>query len=271
MSVKSTVWDVNKFANIKRYGSAYKLTLLKTMPSDTEHVRDVFKDLEKGYSSCKMDCNISRARSRIFELAMCNQWDYFVTLTLDKTKYDRSDLEVFRADLSRFIRKQRETHKTQISYLFIPELHDDLINWHIHGLMQGLPFDQLIKFTQEDKLPKILRQMLMNGRTIYNWPQYATKFGFVTVEQVQNAEAISKYITKYITKDVAKSVQEVGSRMFYNSHGLQGLEIIEKGTLAHAPLEWEFENDYVKILWIKPDEVNYYVKGGLENESIRSL
>lgn len=47
-------------------------------------------------SEFKPDTSLSRARRNVLALALCNDWKYFATFTLDKTKYDRYNLEVWK-------------------------------------------------------------------------------------------------------------------------------------------------------------------------------
>ena len=37
----------------------------------------------------KLANNLSRAKSKIFELSLCNKWEYFVTFTFDSSKRNR--------------------------------------------------------------------------------------------------------------------------------------------------------------------------------------
>ena len=103
------------------------------------------KKIEGEYvHSEKLEESIIRTRSRIYELAICNEWDFFVTLTLDKSKYDRMDLKKYRKDLAQFIRDYNKKYKINIKYLLIPEMHKDGA-WHMHGLIIGLPIEHLEK------------------------------------------------------------------------------------------------------------------------------
>jgi hypothetical protein len=245
--------DINKFANIKKYGNEYKLTLLKCLPSGKcggfkEKVNDE-----------KMDCNIKRAKAKIFEIAACNEWEWFITGTLDKEKYDRVDIETYIKDLTKFIGNQRVKHKAALKYLLIPELHNDGVSWHFHGLLKGQSEDALRKFTLVEKLPNRIRKLIKSGRVIYDWPDYSDKFGYVTMERVQNKQAISRYITKYLNKDLATSGR-YSKQLYYRSRGLEGCQEIKKGLLQIAPDKWDYVNDYIKILWIKAEDVNKYVR-----------
>jgi len=240
---------LRRYANIKKYGNKYKLTVFNCMTS-------------KGGGGCrgindhKLSCNISRTKARIFELAMCNRWDYFITCTLDKDKYDRTNLKKFQKDLSQFIRHQRQKYKADIKYLLIPELHSDMISWHMHGLVKGISKDMIAEF-DPDKHPI---DLIFKGYK--NWPDYEKKFGYVSLGKIQSEEAVAKYITKYITKDVEKNVSEVGSRMFYSSIGLKGSELIKEGTLhTHPNSKYDYKNDYVSIVWLSEQEVKMCLLG----------
>lgn len=239
--------DLRRYASIRKYGNKYKLVVFNCMPAKGG-------GRKKDVNDYKLSCNISRTKARIFELAMCNPWDYFITCTLNKDKYDRTNLKQFQKDLSQFIRDQRKKYKADIKYLLIPELHSDMISWHMHGLVKGISSEMISEF-DPDKHPM---DLILKGYK--NWPDYEKKFGYVSLGKIKNEEAAAKYITRYITKDVARNVSEVGSRMFYSSLGLNGSELIKKGTLHTHPLaKYDYKNDYVSILWLTEQEVKMYL------------
>lgn len=204
----------------------------------------------------KEESNISRARSKIWEYAMCNDFEYFVTFTLNKNKMDRYDLEEFISKLGQFIRNYRRLKGVDLQYLLVPEPHQDGA-WHMHGLIKGIIPDELVPFKLSDKVSWKIKEMIRAGRTICNWSNYADRFGFVEVERIQNKEAISSYMTKYIKKNVGVSVTEKHKKAYYCSKGLKGSEVIKKGTLPtklRNALQFDFENEYVLIRHIKEHE-----------------
>ena len=200
----------------------------------------------------KVDENIARARSKIFELGYCNPWQWFFTGTLDGKKYDRTNLEKFHKDLTQWIRNYNKKHGIKIDFLLIPELHKDGKSWHIHGLLNGLPADHLHRFQIGDKMGKALADKVRRGDVVYSWSSYADKFGFCDLEGVKNHEAVCKYITKYCTEELGRCVTEVGAHLYYRSRGLNESRLIKKGT-AHAwsaPLYNDgFSNDYCEVVW----------------------
>lgn len=204
----------------------------------------------RGVNDEKLDYNIARTKSRIFDVACCNNWDYFFTGTIDPQKYDRTDLEKYHKDFTQFLRDQNKKHGCKIKFLVVPELHSDGRSWHLHGFLSGLPEDQLQRFRYGvDRMSTALAVKVLNGDPVYNWTAYAQKFGFCDLEPIKNAEAVSKYIQKYICKDLARSVSEVGAHMYYRSRGLWE-PTIEKIGVSSLQLAPTYESEYVSITWL---------------------
>lgn len=208
--------------------------------------------------------NLSRARAVIFELALTNKWEWFVTLTLDPQKYNRTDLKKFHKDLSQFIRNYRARQGVNVKYLLIPEQHKDGA-WHMHGLFMELPESKLRLLTLEEKLPRYIRYKLLSDQPVYEWEAYRKKFGFNDIEPIRNIEATSKYVTKYVTKAFNNNVIESGGHLYYASQRLNRATTIAKGQLQpDTNINFDFENEYVLTKWydaadtpenlIEPDE-----------------
>jgi len=194
---------------------------------NTEIERVVSRDVNEH----RLDNNISRAKNKIFEYAACNEFDYFLTLTLDQGKYDRYNLEKYIKDLGQFIRDYRKKYNTNIQYLLIPEPHKDGA-WHMHGLIKGINSEHLTT----------------NSNGYLHWQQYSDKFGYCSVDLVRSQEAISKYITKYISKTLqADLIQDKNKKLYYNSRGLKTAQKVKEGTLnRELNVPFDYENDYVR-------------------------
>lgn len=204
----------------------------------------------------KLANSISRSRSTIYELALCNEWDFFCTLTLDKTKYDRYDLKKFHKDLTQHIRILNRREDSNIKFLLIPEQHKDGA-WHMHGFLSGLPEDQLHEFTSAAVLPEYIRNKIQQNQKVYNWESYSKKFGFCELEPIQNIYKASAYVTKYVSKSLSESIKELNAQTYYCSRGLNRAEEIKRGYIdmpVTDGLDFSFENDYLKIKWCDADE-----------------
>ena len=243
----------SNYGILRNYGDKkFKLVCMYTYTPHPE---------ERGYSTKgtindeKLPDNVRRARNRIFELAMCNPWELFVTLTLDKRKYDRKDLEKFRKDFGQFVRDYRKKHNVNIKYLLVPERHKDG-SWHMHGLLLGLPLTHLQMFEEKpnNPLPKKIVDRIKSGVKVYTWNAYAQRFGFANIEQIQNHEGASKYMTKYITKESMETITELNAHAFYASKGLQQAEVIYKDILARMIAQPDYTGEYCEVKWY--DEAN---------------
>lgn len=218
------------------------------------------KKEKSGENSERLAASLSRTKSKIFELAMCNEFSYFCTFTLSPEKVkDRFDLDNLQKSFSQYIRNLNRGRENKIIYLLIPERHKDGA-WHLHGLIEGLQIgEDLREFSLSEYLPYRIRKMLKNGEKVYNWDKYSKKYGFFTATKVKNKQAAASYICKYITKEVAKQGREMGRHLFFASQGLKRREVIIHDSVDAAnnyvrcpflDSEWDFENDYVKIKWI---------------------
>lgn len=208
------------------------------------------KSNNRGVNEFKLDNNITRSKSVIFEYAFCNPWDWFFTGTLDSSKYNRSDLDKFHKDFTKWINNYNRLKGTNIKYLIIPELHKDMVNWHFHGFLMNLPESHLHQFRIGDRMGSKIAKRVALGYKVFNWLPFMNKFGFCDLESIQNSEAVSKYVTKYINKDLGKSVTEVGAHMYYHSRkGLKRAVNVAEGVL---PVEcpWTYENERVKVAWL---------------------
>lgn len=235
------------------YGDHKKIKLIHMNALRTSGVED---DADKGkargqVNTEKLDESICRTKSKIFELAFCNPWAWFFTGTLDKRRYDRTDLTKWHKDLTKWISNYNRLHGTAIKFLFIPELHKDGKSWHMHGFLDGLPVEHLEQFVIGQKMGGGLAEKVMLGGIVYNWPAYADKFGFCDVEPVKNPEAVSKYMTKYICKDLAQSVTDLNAHMYYHSRGLRFAETIKKGSMSMAvDIEPSYTGDHCTVYWL---------------------
>lgn len=142
-----------------------------------------------------------RARTAVRDLALCNEFEWFVTLTLDRQKIDRYNIkEVIRKGsqwLSNAVRRRG------LRYVLIPEHHKDGAI-HFHGFMTG---DLgAVSSGHRDK----------QGHEIYNltaWP-YGHSAAIRPYGDYRKAVA---YCCKYI----GKQGEKIGGRWYYSGGDLQ--------------------------------------------------
>ena len=158
------------------------------------------------YSEGRFDSSIARTRTAVKELAMCNPWEWFVTLTLSGEKVaDRHDLEAYHTKLTDYIQglnKRREPSR-KITYILVPERHKDGA-WHMHGLINGLD-EQDVK---------------VNEHGYYDWWPYRRNFGWISLGRIKSRMGVIGYICKYVSKSLAAELHKSDAHMYYRSRGL---------------------------------------------------
>jgi len=234
---------------IKKFGNFYKLTVTRPVEQlHKDYIKfnseyDIEKEIEKLQKKDleRFDNNISRAKNTILEISLCNNWDYFVTFTINQKKYNRQNLGVYYKKFSQFIRDYRKGTGNLIKYLIVPEMHKDGKSYHLHGLMADMEKRDIVPHTNKRNAKKGYLEFL----------PYTKKFGFNTFSQIQNPLACSLYMQKYITKNLGKISVNKGQKLFYASQKLQRAELISKAPIIRpiTSLNFDFQNDYVSSVF----------------------
>ena len=173
----------------------------------------------------KLETNLIRARSTVRDLAYCNKWDWWCTLTINKEKRDRNDLKAYRKAFKRFVSDLRK-QGNPIRYLLVAERHKDG-NWHMHGFLAGV------------------HGVMPNKYGYWDWPDYYDKFGYISLSRIKSKERAANYIVKYMTKDLERSVKELGEHMYCASQGLKRPKTERTGICVGPQIPADWENEYV--------------------------
>jgi hypothetical protein len=213
---------------IFKLGETFKVVFYKCDSSgrDDDFIQEGFAEFQNDE---KLDHNLCRAKSRIKELALCNDWSHFVTLTLNGEKIDRYDLDGYVKKYGQWKSDYNRKYNVNLKYLLIPEQHKDGA-WHMHGLMNDLAPDSLIK----------------NDKGYLDMPYYKERFGYISLDPVKRSKAVAHYITKYVAKAINATAIKLCKHSFYHSRGLQGKELVHEDYTGRIPDD-VFENDYVGV------------------------
>lgn len=193
-----------------------------------------------------LQSSYNRTKQSIYGIARANKWDYFVTLTFSPDKVDRSDLDSISKKFNDFMSNLRKRKCPDIKYIFVPELHSDGINYHLHGLIANCDSCSFMDSGKKDNA----------GRTIYNFENW--KFGFSTATKVSDTNRASGYITKYITKELCS----VGfnKRRYWNSKNCLKAEDVKEDFF----LEKEEIDKFLQDLYDR-DRIKYEKSISIEN------
>lgn len=173
--------------------------------------------------------SLSRTKKNIRELALCNNFEYFVTFTVNSLNCDRYSLIDCQTKLKKLFKAYKRKY-SNFSYLFITEKHKDGA-FHFHGLCKGLCSSDLY----------LNKNGFLSSFTF-------DKLGFNSFSKIKDYISCCNYITKYISKDCVKNDK---NQIYISSRGLKKAIKTEIFLPNDNDIKWNYENDYCCIKDIK--------------------
>lgn len=196
--------------------------------------------------------SMRRARAKLRRLALANDFDYFVTLTLDQTRIDRYDPKVIAKALRTWA--DNMVRRKGLRYVLVPELHQDGA-LHFHGFFAGKGLEVIDSGTV--KLPGVKKprrpsseaeraEWLANGgQVVYNLPQWTLGFTSALALYGEYPRAVA-YCCKYIGK---QNGQRPMGRWYYSGGALK------------EPVKEYMDIDYGKLSDLS-DTIEFDTPGG---------
>lgn len=222
---------------IEQFGTVYRVI------GFTEQRERTKREARKTDNEERFMNNLARAKGRIKELGLCNDWDYFATFTLAESKQDRFDLPSWVKDFGNWIQNYKRKYScSEFAYLIIPEQHKSGA-WHAHGLLRGLSPESLCR----------------NEHGFLDLPYYRNRFGYISLDPLRDKNKAASYITKYVNKDTAATAGAMnkGAHLFYASRGLAEKRVLHEW---EGDFKAEWENEYCKITWTDREGVEKIMK-----------
>lgn len=149
--------------------------------------------------------SLRRAKEQCRDIAYCNQFTHFITLTLSPEKINRYDISDIYTKLKVWL--SNRVQRNNLKYVLIPEHHKDGAI-HFHGFFAG---DMRYIYALTSK----------EGIDVYNIDGF--DLGFTTAIPIygEYKKAVS-YVLKYMTKDTKK----IGGRWYYSGGRLNKPDIV---------------------------------------------
>lgn len=167
-----------------------------------------------------------RARAQVRDIALCNGFRWFVTLTLDQAKVDRYDMSAITRKLNVWL--DNAVRRRGLRYVLVPERHKDGAI-HFHGFFSdalevidsGTMTGPGWKRPRKPRSERDRVAWLAEGkRVVYNLPGWT--LGFTTALEVYgDYQAAVGYVCKYIGKQGEKP----GGRWYYSGGDLRRPEV----------------------------------------------
>ena len=197
-----------------------------------------------------------QSKKRVLDYAIANDFNYFVTLTVNCNKFDRFDYENTTKKIIRMIRNFRNRYDENLKYLIIPELHKNGgIHFHGYFYIENLSFLSHFK------------------DNIYNHNFFEKNLGFNTFIFIPKEDKLKTafYTTKYITKAYKLlNCYYFASRGLFsrNSATILGDTLNFDFNFKNLGLSPDFENQFVKVWNCNLDDFDFFDFEEFQNLSI---
>lgn len=203
---------------------------------------------ENGALRRKPRTSYARAKTAVFEYAICNEWQYFVTLTPDGKNEHYYNIDKFMEDVSHFVRNMRRKDGwADLKYVLVPEVFSKSgEGWHLHGFFRGIPEGGAVPFDLESAHSKKHRRKLqrLNDAGYLSFPEYSRRFGWATLSPIKDPRKAAGYISKYITKEFSARADAFGCSLYYPCRGLKKAEEVFTGEVKCASCPNVADFDY---------------------------
>lgn len=237
---------------IKTYNRVYTRGYRK----ENKRNENIEYDIETAKNMAEHSAKVSRNRAinQFFDYVRCNQWDYFVTITINRNSCDAYDYKKVSKKLSNALDYMRK-RTINMKYLIIAEKHDNGA-FHFHGLMANIE-------------PIVVETDLYDrkGRKIYN---LKTRIGFTTLTKIEYNEIIDEsnlraafYASKYTSKCLSNIDIDGNHRHYWSSRNLN------KPKVFHKYISQDILRTKRKFIYEQTAHKHTYLKTGMGDYEIR--
>lgn len=169
-----------------------------------------------------------RARAKLRRLALSNDFEWFVTLTLAPDEVDRYDAAAIMKRVNRWL--DNMVRRRGLRYVLVPERHQDGA-FHFHGFFAGAGLEA-VPSGHSDR----------QGHPVYNLPQWT--FGFTAAIRLYGtySQAVG-YVTKYVGKQDGERPM---GRWYYSGGDLREPDKLY-ATLDYEQLGEQFRGEAVEF------------------------
>lgn len=176
--------------------------------------------------------SFNRTVAHLYDLLHSNEWQYFITLTLDpKIVRDRYDYQCSIDCIQHFTDL---LYRSGSCYVIVPERHEDGA-WHFHGVLNNVADSQLD----------------------VNYDQYFTlrqyHYGYSSVSSIVDTAKAANYILKYMVKGYNYLDIPKGKKRYFASRSLD-MPDIENDVLTSQDVDELIS----KSFWHKRIDSDFY-------------
>lgn len=168
--------------------------------------------------------SLSRSKNNIKSICLSNDFEYFMTVTVNSSKADRFSLSETQEKMKKICHKIKRKNK-DFKFIFITEKHQDGA-FHFHGMCKNI-------------------DLYINNNGYFSNIDF-DMLGFNSFDKIKDYNKCCNYITKYITKNCIKNDN---NQIYFCSRGLNRgeSEYFVDMNLRNIFGDNIFENEYCQV------------------------
>lgn len=192
---------------------------LKNVIKDDIKKRRLYLGKETSINKKKIN-NYNKLKN-LLGLGMCNEWQYFLTITLDKDKVNRYSIDSMIKAVGNEFHKMRK-RGIVVEYLYIIERHKDGA-YHGHGFI-NIPSECIDPSYRYRKKDGTYVKPSKSNYVQWGIKQDFFDLGICVVSPIQSKIEVINYCSKYIEKNLA--LRDKHGKSIFHSHGLKSYVIV---------------------------------------------
>lgn len=145
-------------------------------PNDGSSLRSF---TEKEIEAAAVSASKARTRRTIREKSLANEFEYFATFTFPPERLDpASSKYIYPAKVTKSFQNHFRYIHRKLTYLMVVVEHPGSELWHIHGLLRGIPEDELYPLDAETpSITEDQKKRVLDGAVIYKWKLFDKQYG----------------------------------------------------------------------------------------------
>lgn len=188
---------------------------------------------EEEMEAAAVSASKARTRRTIREKSLANEFEYFATFTFSPERLDPTSTKfIYPAKVTKSFQNHFRYLHRKLTYLMVVVENTDSGLWHIHGLLRGIPEDELYLLAADTPgITEDQKKRILKGEVIYKWKLFDKLYGshhelvrLNTTDiygEIISQQGKTTYMTKQYDKLDAADYQKFRYRRVMSSRNLK--------------------------------------------------
>lgn len=181
-----------------------------------------------------LEVAIRRAKCAVVDYCMCNDFEYFGTITVNGKWHDITTEEGEKRVLKRVLDSldnYKQNYSNEFQYILCPEYGEKKGRLHFHFICKGIRKDDLFR----------------NEHRHLDWLYMKKRFGHINIKKIGCTDGDKKRVAFYCSKYITKNMLQLSKQRYFHSKGLKKPEkfCMHERFYTLSMQEWLKNEDFI--------------------------